>query len=183
MPIIAKNEGSFQQPPPGMQQAVCAFVFDIGTQVGEYKGKRREVHKVIVSWELAEKMPDGDFAGMPFMVSRYYTLSLNEKSNMRKDLESWRGRAFSEEELKGFDIEKLVGANCFLNLVRNENDKTVVSAITQLPKGTTKIVPVNKEPSEKFMEWVNRERAKSLEMTDAAPQHAVSPNEDDGLPF
>lgn len=186
MAIIAKSEGSFEQPPTGMIQAVCVFVHDIGTQVSEYQGKPNVAHKIIVSWELAEKMTEGDYAGKPFMVSKYYTLSLNEKANLRKDLESWRGVKFTEEELDGFDVEKLVGANCFLNLVKNAKDKVVISAITQLPKGTPKLIPVNTTPSEKFMEWIGKERAKSLEARESQPNHAVAPEsgeQKDDLPF
>ena len=43
-------------------------------------------------------MPDGK----PFLVRRRYTASLHEKSALRKDLESWRGRAFTNVELDGF---------------------------------------------------------------------------------
>lgn len=187
MSIIAKSEGTFEQPPTGMVQAVCAFVHDIGTHVSDYQGKQNVAHKIIVSWELSEKMTTGDYADLPFMMSKYYTLSLNEKANLRKDLESWRGKQFDDEELKGFDVEKLVGANCLLNLTKNSKDKVIISAITPLTKGMAKMDRVNKEPSEKFMEWINRERGKSLEMQDAQPNHAVEPQvpmgDDSGLPF
>jgi hypothetical protein len=172
-----------------MVQAVCAFVHDIGTQVGEYKGKPNIAHKVIVTWELTEKMTKGEYEGKPFMMSKYYTLSLNEKANLRHDLESWRGKGFTDEELEGFDVEKLVGANCFLNLVKNDKDKVVISAITQLPKNTSRITPITTEPFEKFMEWINRERAKSLEMTQPKPanhtvaQEESSNPEESDLPF
>lgn len=187
MPIIATNEGNFEQPPTGLQQAVCVFVHDIGTQKGDYMGKPTEAHKVIVSWELGEKMTTGDYAGKPFMISKYYTLSLSEKANLRKDLESWRGQAFSETELEGFDVEKLIGANCYLNLVKNDKGKVVISAITQLPKGAGKLVPVNTVPSENYMKWINRERAKSVEATQSqTPVHVSEqeqPKQEGDLPF
>lgn len=90
MPIVATNTGSgdFEKAPTGTQQAVCAFVFDIGLQRGEYQGKETILHKIIVCWESVETMTTGEFAGKPFMLSKYYTLSLHEKANLRKDLES-----------------------------------------------------------------------------------------------
>ena len=47
--------------------------------------------------------------GRPFAVSKTYTASLFEAAALRKDLESWRGKSFTEEELGGFDISKLLG--------------------------------------------------------------------------
>lgn len=188
MSIIAKSDGTFEKAPAGMQQAVCAFVHDIGTQIGEYQGKTNIRRVVIISWELAEKMVTGDYAGKPFMVSKYYTLSLNEKATLRKDLESWRGRAFKEEELEGFDVEKLIGVNCFLNITTTENDKRKISAITPIPKNIKAIKPSGSQPSEKYMAWIDKERAKSVEVTGAKPTHQAEnempTNEPiDDLPF
>ena len=45
--------------------------------------------------------------GRRFDVARVYTLCLHERAALRKDLESWRGRKFTEQELDGFDLEKL----------------------------------------------------------------------------
>jgi hypothetical protein len=46
----------------------------------------------------------------PFLVSKRYTLILNEKGNLRPMLEAWRGRKFAPQELKGFDLERLLGS-------------------------------------------------------------------------
>jgi hypothetical protein len=185
MPIIAKLESNFEKAPVGMQQAVCAFVHDIGTQVSEYQGKTNIHRQVIISWELAEKMTTGENEGKPFMVSKYYTLSLNEKARLRKDLESWRGKSFSENDLDGFDLEKLVGVNCFLNITATENDKRKITAITPLAKGMQSIQIVNVVPSEKFSAWIERERAKSLEMRGEQGQNHVADttDKDNDSPF
>ena len=119
MAIIAKDnrDENFESMPLGMHQAVCAFVEDIGIQEGSYLGKPIRRHQIVICWELAEKMTKGDNLGKPFMISKFYTLSLNEKANLCKDLESWRGRGFTADEKDGFDVEKLIGANCFLNII------------------------------------------------------------------
>lgn len=160
MSIIAKEEKTYEPIPTGMQQAVCAMVCDIGTHEGEYQGKPNTRHQVIVIWELDEKKTEGDFAGQPFQVSKFYTTSLGEKANLRKDLESWRGQPFTPEELKGFDLENLVGANCFLNLIQ-DGEKVKISAITPLPKNMPKIKQAMREEPE----WVDKQRAKSIERT------------------
>lgn len=185
MAIIATNTGGgdFEKAPTGTQQAVCTFVFDIGHQRGEYAGEEIIKHKIIVCWESIEKMTTGEYAGKPFMLSKYYTLSLHEKSNLRKDLESWRGKTFTEDELNGFDVERLVGANCLLNVVATEKDKRKISAIMPLPKGMNPIKVQMTEPSDKIKQWIERERAKAVAPTSVDAGTASSPKDESDLPF
>jgi len=183
MPVIAKNEGkSFEQPTVGVVQAACAFVEDIGTHQSEYNGKPIKRHQIVVCWELSEKMKEGDYAGKPFMMSKFYTLSLNEKATLRKDLESWRGVSFTQNELAGFDVEKLIGANCLLNLVsaqkRDGSDTIKIAAIMPLPRNTTKINAVNTVPPK----WIEEFRRKSLEAA-SGQGNDEPPINNDELPF
>lgn len=187
--VVAKSEGTFEQPSTGMHQAVCVFVHDIGTHVGEYQGKQNVRHQVIVTWELAEKMKTGEYEGKPFNVSKFYTLSLGDKANLRKDLEGWRGKAFTEEELQGFDLRKLIGVNCFLNLSETENGKRKIASVNPLPNNMPKIGVTQLEPSEKFMAFIDKKRAESLEAQQQnGTSHIVVDNgsqlpPDDLLPF
>ena len=62
---------------------------------------------------------------MPLTVSRTFTVSLHEKANLRKFLSAWRGRDFTTEEAKAFDVSKLLGAYCMVNVTESEtNGKT-----------------------------------------------------------
>ena len=72
----------------------------------------------------------------PLTISKFYTLSLHEKSNLGIDLTSWRGRAFTEKEKQGFDITKLLGVPCMLNVIEGNNGKSKVGSLMPLPKGT-----------------------------------------------
>lgn len=128
--------GDYQQPPAGVHVARCVKIIDIGTQVGEYQGKTTSRRQVIIGWELPnEKMDDGQ----PFVVSKFYTASLGEKANLRKDLENWRGRAFTPEELGGFESKNILGKSCMLSLTPNDKGKIRVTGVMALPKGT--VVP------------------------------------------
>ncbi len=152
MALIAKNQSAnFQPTPLGMQQACCAFVEDVGLQPNM---NGDPVQKCIILWELAEKMTDN----RPFMISKNYTISLNEKANLRKDLESWRGRPFTAEELDGFDLEKLKGINCLLNIVEATSKQgkkyAKIASITPLMKGMEKIAVQATEPPQ----WVAKLR-------------------------
>lgn len=104
MPIIAKGSTSttFTPAPAGLHQGVCCDVIDHGVVETNWGDK----HKVTIRWQLAEG--DGE---TPYYVQKRYTNSLHEKAVLRHDLESWRGREFTPQELTGFDLEKLLGVN------------------------------------------------------------------------
>lgn len=128
--------GDFEQPPVGTHVARCIKIIDIGTQKGEYQGKVTIRRQVIIGWELPnELMTEGDYAGKPFTVSRFYTASLGEKANLRKDLANWRGRDFTEQELAGFEAKNILGKPCMLSLTQNDKGKTRVTGVIALPKG------------------------------------------------
>ena len=184
MPIIAKADSdNFEKAPTGTVQAVCTFIHDIGHQPGEYQGRPNVRHQIIVSWELSEKMTQGEYAGKPFMVSKYYTLSLSEKSNLRKDLENWRGKAFTAEELAGFDVEAIKNANCLLSITETENGKRKVSGVAALPKGMAPIEASQILPSPKFMEWIEKERAKAVHPSATTEEAPTENGDKDDLPF
>lgn len=141
MPIIATaGEGkTFAPAPAGVHQGVCVDVVDMGMLEVKWAGETKKQHKVRIVWQIDEAMEDGK----RFIVQKRYTLSLHEKANLRKDLEAWRAKAFTAEELP-FDIERLLGVNCFLNVVHAHKDgKTYanVASIMPLKKGMPKMDP------------------------------------------
>ncbi len=128
--------GTFEQAPVGAHVARCVKLIDIGTHHGEYEGMPNVRHQIIIGWELpSELIQSGEYAGQPFAVSEFYTLSLSEKSKLRPMLESWRGKPFTEDELKGFDLENLLGKLCMVQVGRNKKDRAKVQAVMSLPKG------------------------------------------------
>lgn len=132
----------FAQAPAGTHEAICIGVIDLGTQTGEWQGKPLVRRQVLIQWELpAEKMEDGK----PFIVAKFYTASLNEKATLRHDLESWRGREFTPQELGGFDSKNILGKPCLLSIVHNEKDKAKVQGVMAPPKGMT--LPKQANPS------------------------------------
>lgn len=128
---VSDNGSGFEHPEPGTYGARCCGLIDLGTQTDEYKGETNTRRKVVVTWEIELFMPDGK----PYTVSKFYTASLGKKANMRKDLESWRGVAFTEEQLKGFELKNLLGACCLLSIMESETGKTKINAVMKLLKG------------------------------------------------
>jgi hypothetical protein len=149
MGLIAKDKGGgdLTPIPEDLHLALCYGIWDLGSQFTHFSD--RPVHKVVIVWEIpgcrGDFERDGKMVNLPRAISKIYTLSLHEKANLRKNLESWRGKKFSDEELKGFDLKKLLGAPCQIQIIHNvKDDKTYanISAIIKAPIGT-KIKPEN----------------------------------------
>ncbi|WP_210238383.1 hypothetical protein, partial [Mesorhizobium sp. M1C.F.Ca.ET.188.01.1.1] len=62
-------------------------------------------------------------------------------------LEGWRGRPFTEDELKGFDIVNLLGKPCLLDIAQkaklNGGTKSYVQSIKRWPSGEEPKAPYN----------------------------------------
>ena len=135
--------GNFKRVPSGVFIGRCFSLIDLGTQhtSGQYGDKFQ--HKIRIGWELfgeddqgAPLTIDVDGKEMPLTISKSYTVSLHEKAGLRKDLAAWRGKDFSDEEAKAFDVSKLLGAYCMVNVTTSEtNGKTYsnVGGLTPLP--------------------------------------------------
>lgn len=139
---IAKDSGGkeFVPAPAGSHLARCISVISLGTQHNETFGS--DAFKVMLTWELPnETVRDSEGNEVPFIVSKDYTLSLNPKAKLRQHLESWRGRSFTDEELKGFAVEKILGQPCMLTIVHDISGKgktyAQVASVGGIPKGMT----------------------------------------------
>ena len=129
--IVAKNsENEYPKVPTGVHNARCIRVIDLGTQRNDYQGQITWKRQALIIWELPQQLSND----VPMTISKFYTLSLHEKSNLSMDLVSWRGRPFTETEKNGFDITKLIGIPCQLNVMHNEKGKEKVSSVMPLSK-------------------------------------------------
>lgn len=146
MAINATNNGTKRELiPSGNYIARCYQMIHIGTVIEMYKGEPKTMNKVRIGWELPTELRvfKEENGEQPCVISKEYTLSLNEKATLRKVLASWRGKDFTEEEARCFDITKLLGVPCMLNIIHtpSKTDNTTmyetISSITPLPKGVT----------------------------------------------
>lgn len=138
-----KKESDFQKVEPGTYVARCYSMIEIGTVETEFNGEKKTAKQVNITWELPEELAvfKEENGPEPYVVSKTYTLSMHEKATLRKDLESWRGKSYTNDEVKRFDITKLLGQPCLLNIV-HETSKTdpskvyvKVSSVSKLMKG------------------------------------------------
>jgi hypothetical protein len=148
MGLTASDKGGsdFELTPEGIYTARCYRIIDLGTQKGAEIFGSKDQHKVMISWELIgaddPKMQEGENKGKPFSIHKRYTVSLGEKASLRQDLESWRGRKFTSEELRGFDLSKVLGQYCTIQIVHSEDGKYANVQTIMAHKGT-KPEPVN----------------------------------------
>ena len=176
MPIWATTKDSdYEVAPEGLWHAVCVDVVDLGI----VESKFGQQVKIEIRWQLEEK----DSKGRPFLIVQRYTPSLHDKSRLKPMLEAWRGRKFTAEEQKKFDIEKLLGANCQLQIIHNIKDegKTYanVQAVVPPPRNAASI-----RPSEDYVRVVNRPRDynDSPSYNGKANGHGTN-DQDDRVPF
>ena len=139
--IVEDKGGDFERCPQGMHLARCYRIIDLGTQKSEYMGQIKYLHKIMLGWEIHGMNDDGTAIkmkdGRPFAIFKNYTLSWSEKANLRLDLQSWRGKAFTQEEMRKFDLKNVLGAFCMLNVIERpgQDGKTYtnVNGVTPVP--------------------------------------------------
>lgn len=166
MPIVATNNSQPRELiPAGNYVARCFSMIELGTVPENYMGETKQLRKVRITWELPTetKVFDQSKGPQPLAISKEFTLSMNEKSNLRKMLASWRGKDFTEDEAKSFDITKLLGKPCMLNIIHKpgKSDPSKIyeeiAGVTSVPKGFNVPDQVNKTQElyyEKFDEDV-----------------------------
>jgi len=154
MPLTATEGGGGDRQivAAGPKIARCYLICDIGTQENTYAGDLKIVHQVVVGWEIpAERITIKD-RDLPVAISKLYTLSLHEKANLRKDLDSWRGKSFTGDELGGFDLKNVLGVPCQLQVVHREggNGKMYANVATVMGVPAGLDVPAAENPAQYF---------------------------------
>jgi len=153
--------------PAGNYVAICYSMVQIGTVDNTYKGVTKKTPKLRLGWELCDELKvfkEGEPA-KPVVIEKEYSLYMTDKSNLRKDLESWRGATWTDQEANDFDITRLIKAPCMLNIIHHtsDNGKTYekISGITKLPKSIKAPAMFNPPRVLEFDNW-NQQLFESL---------------------
>jgi hypothetical protein len=159
MAIIASNKGggssNYAPIPAGNYIARCYQMIELGTTRETILGNEKDLHKIRLTFELPTevKVFNEEKGEQPLVISKEFTLSMNEKASLRIFLKSWRGKDFTEEEAKCFDVTKLLGAPCMLNIIHKPSKKdpsviyAVIGSCSPVPKG----LKVDKQINETFV--------------------------------
>ena len=138
MSLIATASGGGNIAPieAGTHPAVCISLIDVGEQWNEtYKKSSR---KVVIQWEICDETITVDGKEVNRTMSQTYTMSLNERSALYRDLIAWRGKPFTDEEKKAFDLKNILGVPCLLTVThqdRNGSTYANISGIAKAMKG------------------------------------------------
>lgn len=182
MAIIATAGKQYPPHPADQFPGVCIDVIDLGMVDVHYQGQPpKKQHKIVIRWWCGQYGVDDDGSQIPpkkipLFAGRRFTNSLAPSSNLLPFLEGWRGRKFTSQELKGFDLEGLIGAPALLEIQHSEkNGRTYADVVNcmRLPKGMTAPAPL-----EGYI--------RSKDRTDEdAPETGREPgaDDDDDLPF
>lgn len=139
LPVGGNGGGDFKRAPSGSHIGVCNMVADCGLQPGfEGKAQRKLYIRFEIPAERVEYEKDGKQVEGPLTIGSFYTASMNEKATLRKHLEGWRGKSFTDDEAAAFDVSKLLGKACMLSVIEKESGgKTYsnISGVGKLPKG------------------------------------------------
>ena len=135
--VTAKDSGgNFSPHSEGQFPCLCVDVVNLGVNVEQFPGQEaREVAKVALVFASGERQADESLT----LVTTEMTLSANEKANLRKFLESWRGKSYTPEQAEaGLPINKLYGQSALVSiehvLTRKGRKFAKIVSIGPLPK-------------------------------------------------
>ena len=138
--VTGNNETKREIVPSGTHIARCYSMIHIGTVEWEYAGETKYTNKIRITFELPHEIRNFGGEQKPMVISKEYTLSLHEKSNLRRDLEGWRGRSFSNQELSSFDITNVLGSSCNVSVIhktsKSGNEFAQIGSISSMTKGS-----------------------------------------------
>lgn len=148
------GSGEFEQPEPGSYIARCFKVIDLGTQPQTFMGKPSNPKpQVVLYFELLadeEGKPCPTSDGGTFNVVNTYTASTNAKATLRKHIDAWRGVPLTEKEAADFDIGKLLGKYCRLQVILKSSADGTRTYVNIASVGSTKMKPAGANDLTKY---------------------------------
>ena len=187
MPLVfsSKGSGNSKRVSPGSHFAVCDMVIFLGMQeVGGMFPKLAQ--QIYVRYEVpAERWAyekDGKQAEGPAVIGRFFTASMHKKAALRKGLEGWRGKTFTEDEASTFDVATILGKACMLTVTESESGGNIysnISGMSSLPKGSASVkaelplryyAPDDMTCFESLPEWIrDKIKAQKLNRSEQPP--------------
>jgi hypothetical protein len=167
----------------GQFPAVCIDIVDLGIVEMTWQGNTRRKHRMYLRFFCGETFTDDEGQERPLWVDQYFTVSLHENSALRPFLEKWRGKRFTAQELRGFNLMQLLHVPAYVQIAHNtKGEKTYanVDSVMRLPKGMeAPAVP------ESYVRVKDREYEDEDQSADGAthPGNPNWPEDDDDMPF
>lgn len=186
-----KDRAKPKVPPvePGVYMAVCIGCVDLGLQYNETF--KNYSNKCLYIWELVGETVEVDGEQKPRQLSKEFTISSSNKSNLRKFIESWNGKTYGDDEFSDLDLFDQIGKACQLNVMLNSTGEYAnVDNLMPIPRGFP--VPVTDTPHVKWdieawddevfktlPEWIQEKIKKSTQYSiDHAPDTEIEIKEE-----
>lgn len=142
--LVAKGtKSNFTPHPEGQFLAQCVDTIDMGEKVEQYQGQPPKiVHKCVLMFRTGEQNAEGHFID----IGKEFTVSMGDKANLRKALEQWRGKKYSEKDItEGVPLHKLTGQWALITvehkLSAGGNTYGNINAIVGVPAQMKKDLP------------------------------------------
>jgi len=147
MSMIASDNGGVSIPKleGGVYTATSSAIIDLGIQTSEKYGTTQR--RFVMIWDILGEEIEINKEKYPRTITKEYSFSLGEKSNLKKDLQAWRNKPFTQEELEKFDLLNILNKSCQLQILLEEKNGKLnnnIAGIMSLPKGTA-ITELNKK--------------------------------------
>jgi hypothetical protein len=192
-----KGGGDFKGLPSGSYIALCDMVVFLGLQPGSglYPDPKYQVYiRFQVPTERVQFEKDGNNMEGPAVIGQAFTASMHKKARVRAILESWRGKAFTDDEAAVFDVASVLGKPCMLGVVEKESGGKIysnISSVGPIPRGVPHPVAegnlIYHAPGEEGMyehlpAWIKKKLEEQLKPT-AHTRNTTPPEPGDDVPI
>jgi hypothetical protein len=197
--IVVHEVGGFESAPEGVHQGVCCDIVDMGEVVTPWGAK--PTIRIVFQLELENGQRRSD--GSRYEVWRKFSPKLGPKTNLQPFLESWRGRKFTPDELKSFNLKNLYLANATIQIVhlaKNDRTYSIIQSIQPWslrsgkkiePENYTRFIPKEDPNATVRVAPSMQEKAANLNLHSAGSGRSVTQDssgirvtvQDDDIPF
>ena len=135
----APGQKEFEAAPAGLHLGRLYQILHVGTSQSEWQGEIKMENKIIFQFELHGEDDSGKplvaSNGKPYVVNKYYNLTMHEKSKLRAHLTSWLKINFDElaKNKEAFNFKKLLGQFAMVNVVLTSSGKTSIDSLLPVP--------------------------------------------------
>jgi hypothetical protein len=133
--IVKQETREYEKIKPGLINAICVGVWNIGKQKIEFQGEVKFKTQVIIGFEVQQRHSEKD---EPMLQLSKFNMSLHEKSKLGPMIESWFSKKLTDSERYNYDLKQIIGKKCTLNLIENGNYINIATILP--PQESNKLV-------------------------------------------
>jgi hypothetical protein len=142
--LVSEGDGGSRAPliEAGTYLGICYGIIHVGNSPDTYNGETYMKNRLRLLFEIPSETHvfDEERGAEPRVMSKEFTFVISDNSHLKKDLQSWRGKPFTPEELKGFNIFNVIGAPCMLSISvktskKSNREYNLINGISKVMKG------------------------------------------------